>query len=51
MEDLSKVTAAIRDLGVPIVMLLWFMFRMERKIEEVTKALTALTVSLGKRDE
>jgi len=50
MEEASKITAMIRDLGVPIVMLMWFMFRMEKKLDAATAALNSLVESLARKE-
>ena len=38
----TDVASLIRDLGLPAVVLLWFMFRMEKKIDRLSDAVTAL---------
>ena len=48
MENFGDIVAAIRDLGVPIVMLAWFMWRFEKKLEAIERALLQISVALAK---
>lgn len=48
MEEVGKL---IRDLGLPIVFCLWFMFRLEKKLEDATVALRNVLSALGKKEE
>ena len=47
MEDFTNIVSAVRDLGVPVVMLGWFMWRFEKKLESIEKALIQVSVALA----
>lgn len=44
----DNIVRVLQTVGFPAAVALWFMFRTDRKLEDLTKAVTDLTLELKK---